>query len=133
MEKIKKIHHVGYLVDNIGLSRKNFESLGFKTSLSVCYDEIRQIDILFMNRGDFCIELICPREGSDIKRLQKKYKNSPYHICFEVESIDYSIEKLKEDGYLVFSKSTPAPAISSTAKVVFLFHTNLGIIELLEQ
>lgn len=119
MKIIKKIHHLGYLVENIEKSRIIFEGLGFKTTLSVFFDETRQIDILFMNQNVFCIELICPREGSDIKKLQKKYKNSPYHICFEVESLVDSIELFKADGYLIFSPISPAPAISSTAKVVF--------------
>ncbi len=127
-----RIHHVGYLVRNIEKAELYFEKLGYVPEGEVCFDEYRNADIIFIASHGYRIELVCPNKKSDIYPLLKKYGNSPYHICYEVEDIDLSVEELRSNGYLMFTKIAPAPAIDMNATVVFLTHAQVGMIELVQ-
>lgn len=131
MNNIIRIHHIGYLVKNIENSINTFESLDYKLQGSVITDSLRKVDIAFLKLGDFNVELVCPHDNSDIKNLLNRYANSPYHICYEVSNLDESIRDLRNSGFVLFRESAPAKAISDSAKVVFLSHSNMGIIELI--
>ncbi len=125
-----KIHHIGYLVKKIDKSIPLFNTLGYELTKDVYYDAVRKSHICFMENGGITIELVCPERDSDIYPLLKKYVNTPYHICYAVEHIDTAIAALTNNGWLLFKDKAPAPAISDTAEVAFLMHTNAGIIEL---
>lgn len=78
------------------------------------------------------IELVAPdSKASPIYGLMSKYRNTPYHLCFETEDISEALRKLKADGWFVFQEAMPAPAIRGNA-VAFLMHRNAGMIELVE-
>ena len=62
----------------------------------------------------------------------KKYKNSPYHICYETVDLDASAAELTADGFLAIDTPTPAPALGGR-RVVFLTSASAGMIELLEK
>lgn len=131
------IHHVGYLVKNIEKSAQAFRAVGFSDrpypdGSLVCYDGIRDCDICFMDHGDICIELVSPKSAdSPVYGLLEKYKNSPYHLCFESDNFDADIEDLRSKGWSVFTQPTEAPAIEGR-NVVFLIHRSAGIIELID-
>jgi len=128
-----KVHHIGYIVDNMENSIKEFEGLGFKILQKNQYDEIRDINICFIENGGIIIELVQPKtKESVIYKMAGKYKNMPYHICYETDDMDRDIERLKQRGYMVIQKPERAPAINNS-KVVFLMHLDMGIIELLEK
>ena len=136
-----KIHHVGYLVKNIEKSAAAFRAVGFSDILYpdgsfICYDGTRDCDICFMehneNGASVCIELISPQSsGSPICGLMEKYKNSPYHMCFESDDFEKDIENLRAKGWSVFTQPAAAPAIDGK-NVVFLIHRSAGIIELID-
>lgn len=128
-----KIHHVGYLAKNIDKTRKKFLELGYEIERPVKYDEIRQINIEFLINGDYRVELIQPMsEESPMFPLLKKFKNSPYHFCYEVENLDASVKELSDKGYTVIQEPEIAPCIDDR-KVVFLNNISMGIIELVQQ
>lgn len=126
------VHHIGYLVKNIEKSAAAFQSLGYQTETAIIYDDIRKIDICFLIKDQYRIELVSPTsEDSVVAGLIKKYKNSPYHICYESQDFDKDISYLASNGYCVIGEPTKAPAISDR-KVVFLMHSQHGMIELLD-
>lgn len=128
-----KIHHIGYLVKKIDKSIKAFESLGFRLTQDTMYDCFRKVNICFMEKDGYVIELISPiGSESVVAGLLKKYKNSPYHICYESTNLAADLEALSSQGYVIIDTPTPAPAIKER-KVVFLMHAALGMIELLEE
>lgn len=128
-----KIHHVGYLVKKIEKATKAFENLGFKAMDKQIYDEIRGIDILFMEKDGYVIELVSPKDAdSVVSNLIKKLGNSPYHFCYEVDDLESSAEKLSNEGYVIIDEPTVAVAIQGR-KVIFLMHPFLGMIELVEK
>lgn len=126
------IHHVGYLVKKLDKARASFEALGYIAEGEVAYDEIRDIDILFMINGDYRIELVMPKsENSVVNDLLKKNGSGPYHICYHCEDIEASMEEMRSKGFVPAGDIQPAPAIDGR-RVVFMFSRTMGIIELVE-
>lgn len=129
---IGEIHHVGYLVRNIDKTISLYEQLGFELIVEKKYDEIRKAYLCFLEGKGICIELIEPTKESELCPLMKKYTNTPYHICYRVDNMQETISELKEMGFLIFKEIEKAPVISDCAEVVFLMHSRMGIIELVQ-
>lgn len=127
-----KIHHIGYLVKKIEKAAAAFEALGYVQKGTVTHDEIRKVDILFLEKDGYRIELISPyAPDSVVAGLAKTYKNAPYHICYEAERFQADMEKLESGGYVRIDEPTVAPAIGGR-RVTFFMHPAMGMIELLE-
>ncbi len=128
-----KVHHIGYLVKNIEKSRAKFLQLGYEVERPVKFDAIRDVNIEFLLNDGYRVELIQPlSENSPMYPLLKRYKNSPYHICYEVDDLNKSVEELSGNGYTVIQEPKVAPCIDDK-KVVFLTNISMGIIELVER
>ena len=86
-----------------------------------------------MEKDGYIIELVSPTDTeSVVAGLLKKYKNCPYHICYQTSDLTSDLEALSSQGYVVIDTPTPAPAIGGR-RVVFLMNAALGMIELLEE
>lgn len=129
---IGNIHHIGYLVKNIEKSLQPFLELGYEMFSDVKRDQIRRVRICFLKKGENLVELVEPNVESEVYPLLKQYRNRAYHICYEVDDIDKAVRMLKKKGFLHFSEKGNAPVISGTAKVAFLIHSQMGLIELIE-
>ncbi|MBD5486887.1 MAG: lactoylglutathione lyase [Lachnospiraceae bacterium] len=126
-----KIHHIGYLVKKIEAATRTFEALGYQLVQSIVYDDIRKVNICFMTKDGCCIELVSPTtEDSVVFGLMKKYKNCPYHICYETNNFEQDYQELQENGFISIDVPTPAPALQGR-DVVFLTNASVGMIELL--
>ena len=127
-----KVHHIGYAVKDIDKASAAFQLLGFKFLSGVTYDDERKVRIAFMINGNEVIELIEPDgDNSAVESVLKKNGPTPYHICYEVDSLEDSVSVLKKSGYIAIKKPQAASAINGR-RVVFLMHKDLGIIELVE-
>lgn len=127
-----KIHHVGYLVRKIDRAIHEFEELGFQVTQETVLDEYRKIDICFLEKDGYVIELVSPvSKDSVVHDLLKKVGNSPYHICYETENFDADLESLQQQKYVLCSEKHEAVAIGGK-NVCFLVHPYLGMIELVE-
>ena len=125
-----KIHHIGYLVKKIEKAKKTFEALGYLVEQDTVRDEIRKVDICFLIKDGYRVELVSPfSEDSVVAGLLKKYKNAPYHICYEPDDPDSAYRELTESGFAAIDTPTPAPALGG-CKVVFLTSPVIGMIEL---
>lgn len=128
-----KVHHIGYLVKKMETAVRSFEALGYEMEQPSSYDDIRKVHICFLQKDGYRIELVSPASGeSVVSGLIKKYKNSPYHICYETEQFDEDYRELTNCGYVSIDVPTPAPALQNR-NVVFLMNAALGMIELLEK
>lgn len=126
-----KIHHIGYLVKKIEAAIRTFEALGYQLIQDTVYDDIRKVNICFLQKDEYCIELVSPvAEDSVVSGLMKKYKNCPYHICYETADFDKDYQTLLSDGFISIDTPTPAPALQGR-EVVFLTNASMGMIELL--
>ena len=55
-----RIHHIGYLVKNMQKAEAGFVSLGFRKIEDSCHDTYRKVDIIFMEKDGYVIELVSP-------------------------------------------------------------------------
>ncbi len=126
-----KIHHIGYLVKKLEKAKKTFESLGYLAEQDTVRDEIRKVDICFLIKDGYRVELVSPFSAeSVVSGLLKKYKNAPYHICYEADDPETAYEELTANGFAAIDIPTPAPALGG-CKVVFLTSPVIGMIELI--
>ena len=127
-----KVHHVGYAVPDIAVARAEFEVLGWLSVSEVTDDAERKVRIQFMRLGSEMIELVAPlTDDSPIRKTLQKGSGAPYHICYEVDSLEAAEKELKARKYIVFKRPAPAPAIGGR-RVEWLYSKNCGILELLE-
>lgn len=128
-----KIHHIGYLVKKMEKAKLLFIEMGFKVEQEMIYDDYREIDICFLNKEGYRIELVSPRNAdSVVYGLRKKIGNSPYHICYEVDNLEESIKVLGKLRFVVCQEPHAAKALGNR-KVAFLINSQMGMIELLEK
>ncbi len=126
-----KIHHIGYLVKKIEKAKQTFEALGYHVEQDTVRDEIRKVDICFLTKDDYRVELVSPfSEESVVAGLLKKYKNTPYHICYEADDPEAAYAELTANGFAAIDTPTPAPALDGR-NVVFLTSPVIGMIELI--
>lgn len=131
-----KVHHIGYLVKNIKEAILEFRRMGYLIEQDLMYDKLRNVDICLLKKDNYCIELVSPAQigggqGSVVDGLLKRYKNSPYHICYETDCFDADLQSFLAKGFLAVDIPMPAPALQGR-KVVFLMSASIGMIELLE-
>ena len=127
-----KVHHIGYLVEDINVAIDEFVQLGYKNQSELFLGSDRQVNVIFMEKDGYVIELVSPTgENSPIYGLKKKYKNSPYHICYCTDNLDLEIEKLGT-RYTLISPPQTAPGIAGSPRVAFLYSLKIGMIELVE-
>lgn len=125
------VHHIGYLVKKIDKAKDAFTTLGYQIEQDTLRDEIRRVDICFLIKDGYRVELVSPyAEDSVVSGLMKRYKNSPYHICYETADFEASLADLTANGFIAIDTPTPAPALGNR-DVVFLSSAALGMIELI--
>lgn len=126
------VHHIGYLVKKIDKAIQTFQSLGYEIEQYTVYDDIRKVNICFLTKDGCRVELVSPvSEDSVVSGLMKKYKNCPYHICYETADFEADYAALTSNGFIAIDTPTPAPAMGGR-EVVFLNSAAIGIIELLK-
>ena len=126
-------HHIGYLVKNIDKATAEFIKLGYSIIKEKCYDDYRKVDITFLDNNGYCVELISPTcDESVVSGLMPKYKNSPYHICYEADDLDAVAEELGTNGFVAIDEAAPAPAIDGR-RVQFFMNRFMGMIEVVEK
>lgn len=128
-----KIHHIGYLVKKLPKAAEAFENLGYVRLGEVTDDTLRRVDILFMEKDGYVMELVSPNApDSVVAGLLKTRKNTPYHICYLCRDMERELAALTASGYVQIDEPAPAPALQNR-RVCFLIHPQLGMIELLEE
>ena len=61
-----------------------FQKLGYQAVSEITHDTMRLVDICFMQLDGYTIELVSPYDSdSVVYSMVKKYRNMPYHICYE--------------------------------------------------
>ena len=127
-----KVHHIGYLVKNMNKALSCFLKLGYQKITENIYDEYRGIDICFVEKDGYLIELISSvNKESVVKGWLKNIGNSPYHICYLCNDLDTTAEQLKTEGYVQWEAAHEAVALNGK-RVAFFVNPHLGMIELLE-
>ena len=113
---------------------ESMKALGFDVVGSVFDDVKRNVRILFVCNGPYRVELIAPLDlsrPSPVDGILRKKSAGPYHLCYQVECLIKSIDKLQIGGAIIIEPPSWAGALESN--VSFLFDRTLGVIELVER
>jgi methylmalonyl-CoA/ethylmalonyl-CoA epimerase len=124
-----KVHHIGLACQDIEQSIEDFKkyhNIIWKSDIVTDNLQNAKLCLVKTDLGlDF--EFI---SGNQVARLLKK-GISYYHICYEVESIDRTIEEYLAKGAIMVSE--PKPAILFDNKRVSFLYLPYGLIELVEK
>lgn len=124
-----KFHHFAIICNDKEKASEHFSNLFQITQpFNWVYDPIQDVELcLIYGPSNYPIELIY---GEKMKGLQKRGINY-YHMGFEVNNIEESIEHMENNGYMKVSDINPA-ILFSGKRVVFLY-SPFGLVELIER
>jgi methylmalonyl-CoA/ethylmalonyl-CoA epimerase len=129
-----QFHHIGIAVNNIKTTAQYYLDADYIISDTI-YDPIQNVSIAFLKKNGMpLIELVesgSITHNSPISKIIEKSGVSPYHICYEVNNIESTINDLKNKKYLPLAKPVSAVAMNNK-KICFLYNKDVGLIELLE-
>lgn len=97
---LKKIRHIGVIVDDIDAAVKKYEGFGLECN-EVLERKEDGMKIAFFPIGDTLIEFISfsPDKGWDpVHTVVRTQKGALNHICFEVEDLEASIQDFEKNG-----------------------------------
>ena len=124
-----KIHHIGIVCKNIEKAVRDYGKLFEIVEQSpIIYDDLQRAQLCMVktNTG-LDVEFI---SGEQVEGLLKQ-KISYYHLCYEVDDLEKSIEQFEANGALTVS--APKPAILFGGKRVAFLLTKIGLIEFVEE
>ena len=126
-------HHVGIAVHSIEETAKWYVGMGYSLTDTV-EDPVQNVRIAFLKRDDSpLLELVQPVDKtSPVCNILKKVGVSAYHFCYETADIQKTIEDLEKQEFRVLVEPVAAIAFEHR-KISFLYHLQMGLIELLEE
>jgi len=128
-----KIHHYGLATNDLERSIEVFRSLGYSAG-EVFIDPIQKVKLVFVSRpGEPAIEIICDIDDTGPTRnLIARSGNGFYHVCYEVDDIEASIQDLRKLGFMLRHAPVPATAFNGR-KIAWIYNRSIGLVELLEK
>ena len=98
---LKKLRHIGIMVENFDLAVEKFKGFGMQCS-EIKEDKKIDLQIAFLSIGDVAIELLHhtkPDKGDDpMSSVVRGQKGAINHLCFEVDDLDASIAEFERQG-----------------------------------
>ena len=130
----RKIEHLGIAVTNIHEALKIYEDLLGKSCYKTEVVESEFVKTAFIQVGESKIELLeaTNSESSIAKFLEKKGQGF-HHVAFDVENIDYEIDRLLALGFELIHKS---PKDGADNKLIAFLHpksTNGLLVEICQE
>lgn len=132
MENNIGFHHLGVACVDIDKTAAKYEEMGYNRG-EIIIDSLQNVKICFLYHQSMpCVELLAPVDkNSPVVKILEKNGTTPYHTCYTTENIDASIKEFRKNKYMLVSKAKPACAIGGK-RVAFLYHNDIGLIELVE-
>ena len=128
-----EFHHVGIAVNSIEETAKWYIESGYSITETI-KEPIQNVYIAFLKRDDSpLLELVQPVDKtSPVYNILKKVGVTAYHFCYETDNLQKTIETFESKDFKVLVE--PVPAISfNNRRISFLYHIDIGLIELLEK
>lgn len=126
--------------NHIGMATKDItETISAMKKTGTCnlisdetFDPLQKVKLQLVEWNGITIELITGiGENNPVENFLKK--GTPlYHLCFSCNDIDESVNKMTQNGWILFSESKPA-MLFEDSPVAFLYNPSIGIIELLQE
>jgi methylmalonyl-CoA/ethylmalonyl-CoA epimerase len=114
---MQRLHHVGYVVDNIEAQVAGFaKSLGAIWDQKIIHDPLQGAKVTFVRTpwpGDAQVELVEPfGDASPVSRFLQK-GGGLHHLCYEVENLTEHLRGRREAGCVVVRPPLPAAAFDN--------------------
>lgn len=128
-----RFHHIGMAVRSIEKTALVYQRGGYVCGTTT-FDPIQHVNICWLTKeGMPTVELIEPADdGSPVSRLLDKNRAVLYHTCYVVENLLLAIEELRQQHYVLVTQPVEAVAMNGSM-ACFMFHKDIGLIELTEQ
>ncbi len=129
-----KLHHVAYTTKNLEKKASELAALmGFKPIAEPVYDPTQQVRIQFLDMGNgSLLELLEPHDDKSPVSRHLKAGGGLYHMCYEVEDIVGTLDRLRNSGEaIVVCEPVAAPAIDNR-RVAFVVTLSRDLIEFVE-
>ena len=130
--KVADFHHFGLAVKEFERPIRFYNTIGYNCSAPI-RDDLRGVELVMCTSEHLPnIELIRPIDDqSPIKNYLKNSNEVIYHTCFEVESVEKTLEIIKNKSRVILvSKPTPAVLFDNRC-VSFYYIQNVGLFEFL--
>jgi len=128
-----EFHHVGIAVNSIEETAKWYISIGYSIT-KIIEDTFQNVHIAFLKKDNSpLLELVQPIDKtSPVCNILKKVGVSAYHFCYETNNLQETINDLEKRDFKVLVEPVKAIAFNNR-KISFLYHIDIGLIELLEK
>lgn len=114
---LKKLDHIGIVVENIQQARMPFESLGLRVSHTQNVPG-KPVTVAYLPLGGSELELLQPNSGeSNIARFLAEHGEGLHHICFEVDELEAAMKIAKQAGINFLDE---APRQGASGRIIFL-------------
>ncbi|MDO1501700.1 VOC family protein [Winogradskyella maritima] len=128
--------------DHLLLGVSNFEEtlqwyqdiLGFEVEVQWKVEGLDNLDLAYLNNGDFRIEIIGDKSSEQNNKQVSDFSDHLSHqgfahICFQVDDIDLAMKQLNDKGIETFIKAGTYPLDTYTRRVAFIKDLNGNVIE----
>ena len=124
-------HHIGVACFNIDKTAEIYVGAGYMRTETIV-DPLQNVKVCVLTKDSMpTVELLAPvDEKSPICNILQKSGVSPYHTCYKVPNIEQAIKDLRTIKFMPVSKPKMSNVFNS--KVCFLFHKDIGLIEIIE-
>ncbi len=128
-----EVNHIGIATPDIQLTADFYNSMGYEEVYGA-YDMKQNVyGYFYKKEGLPTIELLAPYdEKSPVNKIITKNGVIPYHFCYEVYAkLEDAIKEMKKNNFVMVSNIDISKGMGNR-KMVFMFHKNVGLIELVE-
>ena len=128
------LHHVGYLVADIGGAADHFRTaFGYRIESRVIEDPLQTAKVQFLRLPtDRCwLELISPLGQSSRLDGALRRGTTLHHLCYEVASLERYGETLRQNGFSLLREALPAVAFGGR-RICWFSTEDLLLVELVE-
>ena len=130
-----EFHHIGLAAKMPDKALLFLKGMGYVPGDTVL-DELQNVNLIFCSHPVMpSIEIIFSTDTKGpLEAILKNSTEMIYHICFETQSLEKTLEEIKNDGIKMKMISAPKPAILfRNQKVSFYYILGFGIVEILER
>ena len=129
-----KVEHIGIAVINLNESNELFKKLFDKEHYKVEEVSSEGVNTSFFQIGETKIELLeATNPDSPIAKFTAKKGEGIHHIAYDVDNIEYELNRLKSEGFIILNEK---PKKGADNKLVAFLHpksTNGVLIELCQE
>ena len=134
MDKLERIHHIGYVVADVERAAEGFaRSLGARILTPAIHDPLQKAYVLFLQiPGDVAQwELVGPAgTGSPVATLAAR-GGGLHHVCYEVADLDGAVAQARAARSAVIRPAKPAVAFDGR-RIAWVLTAEKLLVEYLE-